>query len=191
MIFFVKIPSKVFNGGNLMFFRTLFVLLLILQTTQAKLTFSSIQGQRDFLTSLMNEVDKENNRHSSNNKENKKNIDEYKKDIAKLQEALTNIEIENSKEKSDKKLLQEMVDEYNKKMKELERTYRYIIAKSKEKQEKEEYVEPGNHEIMAVDSLDYATNTRKIKKEEFKQLEIVELKKSSRVEQQNPFDERD
>ena len=174
-----------------MFFRVISVLLLILQTTQAKLTFSSIQGQKDFLTSLMNEVEKETNRHSYKNKENKKNIDEYKKDIAKLQERLANIEIENSKEKSDTKLLQEMVDEYNKKMKELERTYRYIIAKSKEKDTKDEYIEPGNHEIMAIDSLDYGTNTRKIQRKEFKPLEIVELNKASRVEQQNPFDERD
>ena len=53
-------------------------------SVDAKLSFSNIQGQRDFLNALLAEVEKSDATKKENKKEDSPNIDKYRKDINTL-----------------------------------------------------------------------------------------------------------
>ena len=156
-------------------------------SVDAKLSFSNIQGQRDFLNALLAEVEKSDATKKENKKEDSPNIDKYRKDINTLKEALVHIEDESAKQKANNKLLQDLVDDYNKKMKELEKTYRFIMAKSKKSKTKDEYLSTKPHEVFTIDSLDYGKKRRKIRDIKFRPLELVELKSASKADCKAPL----
>ena len=150
----------------------------------AKLNFSNLQGQKDFLNSLLKEVEKYNTRESTQKGSGSKadedaeqrELEKYKKDIKTLKKTLYSIEDENSKKESNNKVLQELVDDYNRQMQELEKTYKFIMSKSKNTSAKDEYLSPKSREVLTMDSLTSNKKTRRIKDIAFKPLELVEFR---------------
>ena len=175
--------------GRTMRIRDLFALIVcsLVFSVEAKLSFSNIQGQKDFLNALLTEVEKSDLSKKKNKKEDNSDIAKYKKDINTLKEALVHIEDESAKQKANNKLLQDLVDDYNKKMKELEKTYRSIMAKSKKSKKKDEYLSTKPHEVFTIDSLDYGKKRPKIRDIKFRPLELVELKSASAVDSKAPL----
>lgn len=173
-----------------MYMRVLYVVAFVIciSSSEAKLTFSNIQGQRDFLDTLLAEVEKTDNAKKSEQKQNEKSdIDRYKKDINTLKETLGHIEDETEKQKANDKVLQELVDEFNKKMKELEKTYKFIMSKYKKPKTKDEYLGARSHEIFTIDSLDYEKKRRKMKDVQFRKLELLEISGDSKHESVAPL----
>ncbi|MBQ3945223.1 MAG: hypothetical protein II670_06375 [Alphaproteobacteria bacterium] len=176
-----------------MYVRTLFTLIIssLAFSLEAKLSFSNIQGQKDFLNALLTEVEKSDASKKQNKKEDNTDIDKYKQDINTLKDALIHIEDQTAKQKANDKLLQDLVDDYNKKMKELEKTYRFIMSKSKKSKTQDEYLSSKPHEVFTIDSLDYRKKRRKIKDMQFRPLELVEISHSSQVESNAPLPSKD
>ena len=152
----------------------------------AKLNFSNIQGQKDFLNTLLKEIDESSQENKSEKDKEKNGIDKYKEDIVLLQKALFNIESENAKKGSDKKLLQDLIDDYNKKMKALENIYRTILLKRKKSKLKDEYLVKNSHKTVTMDSLNCDTKRRKIKDMKFRPLELVEVSNTSEIQRAIP-----
>ena len=159
---------------------------------EAKLSFSNIQGQKDFLNALLNEIEKssstKNFKKGSDDKNN--DIEKYKADINSLQKTLFCIEIENAKEQADKKVLQELVEAYNKKMTELENTYKEIMLKKQKNnkaREKEQYLKSKTTRTCISDTLNYGGTRRKIKDTKFRPLEIVEMNQNSESTNKTPL----
>ena len=154
--------------------------LSLMPNLEAKLIFSNIQGQKDFLNTLLNEIEK-----SGSTKKVKKESDDKKNDIAKykadinsLQKTLFYIETENAKEQTDKKVLQDLVEAYNKKMTELENTYREIMLKKQKNskaKEKEQYLTSRPSGTCISDTLNYGGKRWKIRDTKFRPLEILEI----------------
>lgn len=157
-------------------------------SSEAKLSFSNIQGQRDFLNALLVEVEKAEAKKKSDNKSaNNSDLDKYKKDISTLKKTLEDIEDETAKQKANDKVLQDLVDEYNKKMKELEKAYRFVISKSKKSQKQDEYLGTKSHEVFTIDSLNYGKKRRKMRDVKFRPLELVEIREPSKPEDNMPL----
>ena len=163
---------------------------LFVFSAEAKLSFSNIQGQRDFLNALLAEVEKSDTskkEKKGNKKEDSSKVEKYKQDINALKKALVNIEDENAKQKANNKVLQDLVDDYNQKMKELEKTYRFIMSKLKKSKTQDEYLDSKPHEVFTIDSLNYGNKRRKIKDLKFQPLEVVELNHVSNTERSAPL----
>ncbi len=156
-------------------------------SADAKLSFSNIQGQRDFLNALLVEVEKSDTSKKENKKENNSGVEKYKQEINTLKKALINIEDETAKQKANNKVLQDLVDDYNRKIKELEKTYRFIMTKFKKSKKQDEYLNSKSHEVFTKDSLDYGNKRRKIRDVKFRPLELVELNHSSNVGHSAPL----
>ena len=165
-------------------FLLVLLVLAFCSCVNAKLNFSNLQGQKDFLNSLLKEVEKYNTKESAQKGADPKDgedaeqreLEKYKKDIKTLKKTLYSIEDENSKKESNNKVLQDLVDDYNKKMQELEKTYKFIMSKSKNAGAKDEYLSPKSHEVLTMDSLNSNKKSRKIKDSAFKPLELVEFR---------------
>jgi len=175
--------------GRTMRIRDLFALIVcsLVFSVEAKLSFSNIQGQKDFLNALLTEVEKSDLSKKKNKKEDNSDIAKYKKDINTLKYVLAQIGEETAKQKANNKVLQDLVDDYNQKMKELEKTYRFIMSKSKKPKKQDEYLSSKSHEVFTIDSLDYGNKRRKIKDVKFRPLELVELNHSAKVENSAPL----
>ena len=171
------------------------VMLLFLSLTpnlDAKLSFSNIQGQKDFLNTLLNEIEKssstKNFKKGSGDKNN--DIEKYKADINSLQKTLFCIETENAKEQTDKKVLQELVEAYNKKMKELENTYKEIMLKKQKinkARDTEQYLKTKTTGTCISDTLNYEGKRRRIRDTKFRPLEIVEISQNSESTNKTPL----
>ncbi len=155
---------------------------------EAKLSFSNLEGQKDFLNSLYNEFEKlKSQKPKSDNdddKEKNKEIDKYKEDIMTLKKTLINIEDATNQKDANGKILKELVDDYNKKMEELEKNYKFFLSKSKKAAPDEGYLSSKTPGVQTMDYLRHNNKRRKIGDTKFQPLEIIEIDNSaSKIEE--------
>ena len=138
---------------------------------EAKLTFSNLEGERDFLSALLHELDKL----DAEKEDDQPDLKECKEDIRNLRKTLFNIEDESSKKDYNNEILQELVKEYNEKMRELEKVYKIIVKKYKNNKKRNQVLPKKSCGTFAKDSLNYDKKRSKIKDKKFRTLELIEV----------------
>ncbi len=159
------------------------LLLAVTCALEAKLTFSNLEGEKDFLSALLHELDKL----DTEKEDEQPDLKECKEDIRHLRKTLFNIEDESSKKDASNEILQELVKEYNKKMRELEKMYRLIMNKYKNNKKEDKVLPKGSCGTFAMDSLNYGKKRSTIKDKKFRTLELIEVSNSTKTEKSLPL----